>query len=404
VSLLSQLFTKLRGFQEKKGLSNLAIVTAVELNDQHGTGIFVRNLLDDPTEVNVFCSKLIYGGADRHFKIPEDASLDSAARRLIRNQPVDKILCVPYFPSEFRFAVKLKEKTEAPLCTFLMDDQNIFTQEIHDRDVQALLNQSDLILAISPEMAEVYSRKYNREVLFFPPFVTPRSPFVKSRWNFSKSEEIGRGAMIGNIWSQKRFAQILDLLDETGISIDWYGHGGKAPWLEGTPEEWVKKGLCYHGWLEKEKLIQKLAEYPFVLMPSGEMDASDDKLSFSKLSLPSRLVFLNARVGVPVLVLGHPETAAARFVRRFGTGVSASGQPVAFRQTIEKLLQPEFRSPLLANLARHADLWSHDNPGEMIWEALAGNRQKILQAEHQKFFKKDRSFRSEICVSAEIAP
>ena len=284
MSLLNQLFTKLRGFQENKGLSKLAIVTAVELNDQHGTGIFVRNLLDDPSEVHVFCSKLIYGGAERHFKIPEDASLDSVTLQLIRNQPVDKILCVPYFLNEFRFAVKLKKETGAPLCTFLMDDQNIFTQEIPDRDVQALLNQSDLILAISPEMAEVYSRKYNREVLFFPPFVTPRSPFVKSRWNLSKSEEIGRGVMIGNIWFQKRFAQILDLLDETGISIDWYGHGGKAPWLEGKPEEWVKKGLCYHGWLEEEQLIQKLAEYPFVLLPSGEMDASDDKLSFSKLS------------------------------------------------------------------------------------------------------------------------
>jgi hypothetical protein len=254
-----------------------------------------------------------------------------------------------------------------------MDDQNIFTQEIHDRDVQALLNQSDLILAISPEMAEVYSRKYNREVLFFPPFVTPRSPFVKSRWNFSKSEETGRGAMIGNIWSQKRFAQILDLLDETGISIDWYGHGGKAPWLEGTPEEWGKKGLRYHGWLEEEKLIQKLAEYPFVLLPSGEMDASDDKLSFSKLSLPSRLVFLNARVGVPVLVLGHPETAAARFVRRHGTGISAPAKPEPFIAALAQLGKVEIREKLQQNLEKNAKLWSRDDLGEAIWEVLDGN-------------------------------
>ena len=382
----------------------IAIVTAVELNEQHGTGIFVRNLLDDPSEVHVFCSKLIYGGAERHFKIPEDASLDSVTLQLIRNQPVDKILCVPYFLNEFRFAVKLKKETGAPLCTFLMDDQNIFTQEIPDRDVQALLNQSDLILAISPEMAEVYSRKYNREVLFFPPFVTPRSPFVKSRCNFSKSEEIGRGAMIGNIWSQKRFAQILDLLDETGISIDWYGHGGKAPWLEGTPEDWVKKGLRYHGWLEEEQLIQKLAEYPFVLLPSGEMDASDDKLSFSKLSLPSRLVFLNARAGVPVLVLGHPETAAARFVRRFGTGISAPSQLQAFQEAATRLLQSEFRAPILANLARHAGLWSHDNPGEMIWQALAGDRTKILQAEYQRFFEKDLPADTGTCEPVKIVP
>jgi hypothetical protein len=40
----------------------------------------------------------------------------------------------------------------------------------------------------------------------------------------------------------------------------------------------------------------------------------------------------------------------------------------------------------------------------MIWEALAGNRQKILQAEHQKFFKIDCSSRLGICEPAEIAP
>jgi len=146
------------------------------------------------------------------------------------------------------------------LCAFFMDDQNIFTHEIHHRDVKALLNQSDLILAISLEMAEVYSRNCNRKVLFPP-------PFVKSRWNLSKSEDIG--------------------------------------------------------------------------------------------------------------------------------GISARGQPVAFRQAIEKSLQPELKSPLLANLARHADLWSHNIPSEMIWEALAGNRQNS--------FIKDRCSRSGICETVEIA-
>ena len=377
MSLLNQLFTKLRGFQENKGLSKLAIVTAVELNDQHGTGIFVRNLLDDPSEVHVFCSKLIYGGAERHFRIPEDASLDSVTLQLIRNQPVDKILCVPYFPNEFRFAVKLKEKTGAPLCTFFRDDQNIFCNEVSSSDVQQLIDHSDLVLAISPEMAEAYSRKYNREVLFFPPFITPRAPLIKSRWKFSKSEETGRGVMIGNIWSQKRFTQILNLLGETGVSIDWYGHGGRAPWLEGNSVEWAKKGLKYHGWLEEGDLIQKLVEYPFILLPSGEMDESDDKLSFSKLSLPSRLIFLNARVGVPVLVLGHPETAAARFVRRWGTGISSPSRPGPFLEAMSQLHDSKFRDPLLANLENNASRWGHDNPGNAIWEALEGKTEAL---------------------------
>jgi hypothetical protein len=175
----------------------------------------------------------------------------------------------------------------------------------------------------------------------------------------------------------ERFAQILDLLEKTKIQIDWFGRGGHAPWLLGTPEEWAKKGLRYHGWLEEEQLIQKLAEYPFVLLPSGEMDASDDKLSFSKLSLPSRLIFLNARVGVPVLVLGHPETAAARFVRRWGTGISSPSRPGPFLEAMSQLHDSKFRDPLLANLENNASRWGHDNPGNAIWEALEGKTEAL---------------------------
>ena len=129
--------------------------------------------------MNVFYSKLIYGGAVRHFKIPEDAELDSNARRLIKNQPVDKKLCVQFFLNKFRLAVKLQEETGALLCAFFMDDQNIFTHEIHHRDVKALLNQADLILAISLEMAEVYSRNCNRKVLFSPAFRKKPLEFVE---------------------------------------------------------------------------------------------------------------------------------------------------------------------------------------------------------------------------------
>jgi hypothetical protein len=58
---------KASGVPGKKGLPKLTILTAVELNDQHGTGIFGRNLFDDSSQVNVFYSKLIYGGGCETF-------------------------------------------------------------------------------------------------------------------------------------------------------------------------------------------------------------------------------------------------------------------------------------------------------------------------------------------------
>lgn len=339
-------------------------------------------------DYHVFCTHFLYKDQKNHIKIPQDAPSQKKCIFFLQRE-ISKILCIPYYPTEFHFSVTLKDQISAPLCTFLMDDQNIYSKEVKDRDVKKLLDKSDLILAISPEMAKAYSEKYQKEVLFFPPFVTTGVPFVESTWESLTSNNPPRGAMIGNVWSQKRFSQMLDLLGKTRMQIDWYGHGGRAPWLQGSREEWAKNGLHYHGWLEEGDLLAKLAGYPFILLPSGEMDESDDKLSFSRLSLPSRLVFLNARVGVPVLVLGHPQTAAARFVRRFGTGISTSGKPELLQEAANKLLQNEFRAPLLANLKRYAHLWSHDHPGEVIWEALAGNRQKILEAEYQKFLETD---------------
>ena len=355
------------------------VVTAVELNDQHGTGIFAQKLISKKSNVLIFCSKFIYGGANNHVNLSDYRNFDAAIQKNLQSKRVDKILCIPYFQDNFKFAVALKKATQAKLCTFFMDDQNIFCNQVPDSDVQKLIDHSDLILAISPEMADAYLNKYKKNVYFFPPLVSPRVKILNSCWSATASNSLSRGAMIGNIWSQRRLQQILDLLGKTRIQIDWYGHGGKAPWFQGSKEEWAKTGLHYHGWLEEGDLLTKLAGYPFILLPSGEMDESDDKLSFSRLSLPSRLVFLNARVGVPVLVLGHPETAAARFVRRYGTGISAPAKPDPFLAALAQLGNPKIRENLQQNLAKNAKLWSCDDPGAAIWEAMEGNMAPLCE-------------------------
>src|SRR6185295_121744 len=72
---------------------------------------------------------------------------------------VNRILCVPYFADDVRTAIGLKEVFAAPLCTFLMDDQNLFADGIPDSLMSALLEKSDLGLAITAQLRSAYAQK-----------------------------------------------------------------------------------------------------------------------------------------------------------------------------------------------------------------------------------------------------
>jgi len=84
---------------------------------------------------------------------------------------VRRILCVPYYPDDVKTAIAAKEIYDAPMCTFLMDDQNIFARGIDDVLMKSLLEKSALRLAISPELRDAYQAKYMLPFWYMPPVV-----------------------------------------------------------------------------------------------------------------------------------------------------------------------------------------------------------------------------------------
>ena len=360
------------------------LITAVETNSHHGVGILLQRFFPDSSDFVCVRSSSLYNGEEpfgsEHHELSTRflslAETEEHLRRILALYPVRRILCVPYYREDFIHAILAQKITGAPLCTFLMDDRNIFVPEVPDHWVGDLLAASDLRLGISPELCAAYQHKYRQEILLLPPALGKSPPLIPCYWRPEPGEPL-RAAMIGNVWTARRFEQLRGLLRASGLHVDWYGNGPKAKWLAGTPEEWEADNLRCMGFFPEEDLIAALASYPFILVPSGSLDAEDDNPAFSRLSLPSRLLFLHGSTDTPVLILGSEETAAGRFVTRLGTGLCAPYDAGALQQQIQRLVDPATRLTLRTNIRQWSKSLVLSEAGDWIWHALESGRPKV---------------------------
>ncbi len=354
------------------------LITAIETNNHHGVGILLQRMFGQGEEFVCLRTTSQHGGSepfgsDHHelcSRFLTDAETEHHLGAILSLYQIRRILVVPYYREEFVHGVIAKRLTGAPLCTYLMDDQNIFAPLVHDQRVKELLEISDLRLGISPEMCAAYSAKFGTPVHLLPPLAEPTNNYLPNYWQ-PEPDETPLCAMLGNVWTDRRFAELRRLVHGAGLRVHWYGNGPKANWLTGTVEEWEADGIEPMGFLPEEDLITSLAAYPFVLVPSGSLDADDDNPAFSRLSLPSRLVFLHARTDTPVLLLGSPETAAGRFISTIGSGLCCRHESTDLALCIKALREPATRARFRQNIRQHAPSMTMPAAGSWIWESLA---------------------------------
>jgi len=354
------------------------LITAIETNDHHGVGILLQRMFARGEDFVCLRTTSQHGGHEpfgsNHHELCSrfltDAETELHLRAILALYRIRRILVVPYYREEFVHGVLAKRLTGAPLCTYLMDDQNIFAPLVPDLRVKELLAASDLRLGISPEMCAVYSEKFEVPVHLLPPLAEPTSGYLPNYWQ-PEPDETPLCAMLGNVWTDRRFTELRRLVQAAGLHVHWYGNGPKANWLTGSVEDWEADGIEPMGYLPEEDLVAALASYPFVLVPSGSLDADDDNPAFSRLSLPSRLVFLHARTDTPVLLLGSPETAAGRFISTIGSGLCSRHEQADFARCTKALCDHALREQLRANIRRHAPSMSMPDAGNWIWNSLA---------------------------------
>jgi hypothetical protein len=351
------------------------IISAIEINDDHGVGIFIRRLFPDSRNFIAIRSLSLYGGENRFgsadFELGKELqNVEQRAncfRRILKGHTADRILAVPYFAEDFENAYAAKSLTGAPLCVYLMDDQNIFEPCVPDRTVIRLLKVADLRLAISREMALAYQEKFGVSFHVLPPVMT-KLPADRAPGDIDS--EVGRAALLGNIWRVETLQRFRELVRNSGLCVDWFGNGPKASWLGVSAKDLEQDKIFCQGFLPDAALLQSLERYPFMIVPSGSLGADDPNLAFSRLSLPSRLIFALVGAQIPALVLGNAETAAGRFVRDLGIGIVADYDSEDLARAIGQLLDPATQRLFRENGRRTASRLVLEEGGEWVWRSL----------------------------------
>lgn len=350
------------------------VVSHAEVNALHGTGVLLHRLFGDAADLASIRSRDDYDARQRFGVwsarvVQPDPDRGAALRRVravLGPTPPSRILAVPYHPDDVLTALALLDAGGGPLCTWIMDDRNVQAQGIPDGLLDELLRRSTLRLAVSQELCDAHRGKFGVPFAFVPPVVdaalvapVPLAPPADAR----------RGIMIGNVWGQRWLARLCQVVEGSGIEIDWYASSGLR-WHALGEAELRRAGIRRREGLPDAALVAELRRAGFAVLPTGTLDADDDGAAIARLSLPSKLVYTTAAAHLPVLVVGSPDTAAARFVVRAGIGLTVPYERRAFRAAAAELARPEVQAALRGAAAALAPAFSAAGAREWIWRSL----------------------------------
>jgi hypothetical protein len=357
-----------------------AIVSHIEVNDHHGVGVLLARMFGQCENIVSIRSKDFYEGRQAfgaaHFCISHgSASRDEVFWKVLkslRGSTVKRVLCVPYFPDDVLNAIALKELFGVPLCTFLMDDQNLTADGIPDSLMRELLAKSALRLAISPELYAGYELKYGYKMWFMPPLVSDR--FILTRVNQlpDTALESKSAVIIGNIWGQRWLELLRHTVRDSGVTLRWYNNG-EFRFVSCTKEALAGDGILLQDASRDpdERMVELLRQAPFVVVPSGVLDDTDDRRFIAQLSLPSRIPYILATSQAPMLVMGSPETAAARFVSTAGIGIVAPYDRRAFQDAVQRISRPDLNLKMRRAAMQLAMGFTDAGGAEWLWQSLA---------------------------------
>ncbi|MCE3267239.1 MAG: hypothetical protein K0S15_1948 [Solirubrobacterales bacterium] len=353
-------------------------VTHAELNNRHGTGAVLSKILArEPALIVIYSTKLFNGESvgDLALNLPQWTQDPAEARPPVQaalaGHEVGRILAVPSGASDPLTAVVAAELAGAPLVTYLMDDQNVYSDAIPDHAMEVLLERSVLRLTISTALRSAYEEKFGCEFWLLPA-VNDERLFASPAFAPAANKP-PRGVIIGNVWSRDVLEDLRATVREAGLRIDWYGNAGK-PFLEIDAGELARDGIELHGNLADDPLVEALRGYDYAVMPSRALSRDHEHDWLYRASLPSRLIYVMTSALLPQIVLGDPETTAARFVTAFGLGTVSPYQPEQFAEAVRRVTAPPERAAIRGRAAELSPSFAAEPVAGWIWRSAAAGR------------------------------
>jgi hypothetical protein len=363
------------------------VVTLNEVNDRHGTGPLVQRVLASRRRILSIRARFDYGiqefgewSAILSHKGKTTSQIREDVQQALGDLHVDRVLCVPYEADQLLTSIAIHDLCQAPVCTWIMDDQNIAAHRIPDAVMREALTKSSLRLATHPELCRAYERKFGLPFFILPAVVPER---LLCRRPCAAEVRPLRAALVGSIWEQSWFDQLCRTLEGSGLAIDWFGNH-RSPWVHYREADLARAGIHPHGVVPEERLAEELRRYSFAIVPVSPLDGSDSNPGIATLSLPGRILFIAAASNTPTLVIGGEATCGAHFVKHFGIGEVIPYRSASFLAAAERLSLPETQAAMRSNATRLAPALS--DQGISDWLLQSTRRAEPADQRFQQLF------------------
>ncbi len=339
------------------------LVSHNEINNSHGTGILLQRLFAAAPNLITLRPRSSYDGKD----LIGFANLWLCQRPLSRLQlhrlfafllsglTVRSVTCVPYEDIDLRAALAIAEILDAPLVVYVMDDNTLIGRGIDPQTMQRAVDRARLRLVISTEMREAYEARFRQRFHVLPPLV---SDYLIGRAGAVDRQGDHTAVIVGNIWRQRWLDNLARVISEAQLPVRWYANMTSAPWIRVDEAALAAQGIVVEPPLPEAALVEAVATAPFCVVPTTDGDDEPGALAIARFSLPSRIPLLLASCHMPMLVVGDPDSAAARFVRRFDLGLSCGYAPAELRRCIAQLVDPQCQARFRANARTLASRFS----------------------------------------------
>jgi hypothetical protein len=356
------------------------IITSCEVGPAHGTGTLLLRMFPDSSRIislrtsNFYDGMQTFGAAQYCLPLAQSSlpEITSWVKWRLAGTRVRRIVVLPYLPADPLVALAAQQVTGAPICTYIMDDKNVCADGIEDETMSRLLGQSKLRLVISPEMRDRYRSKYELDFYVVPPLV-PETLLKRDPVFPPEHTDPRRGVLLGNVWGQRWLDMLRASLRDSGYSVDWYCNQMIPAGLVFDRAELAIDGIVFHEPVPEAELPPLLARYPFALVPTDTLDgySPPSVRAIAELSLPSRIPTMIAMAHLPILIVGSPNTCAARFIERFALGEVVPYDQLAITDSLARLNQADVQSAIRGRAAELAGQLSAEGSGEWIWQSLA---------------------------------
>ena len=360
------------------------VINANDLTSAHGTGVLLGRVLKQAPDYLLLRAFNSWGGAQTaypaaeyvfgRYSQPRAEIADFVATRL-RPWDIGHILSVPYTREDVVMAIVAQAITGAPLSIWVMDDNCLVADGVPRALMAELVRAASARFAISPSLRDLYAETFDTPFHMLPPLVASELLRCGDAAGGRSTSDRPRAAIVGNIWTQSWLDRTLDLLAQCDIETDWYTSAGHFDFLTIDLDRLRRAGVSIRPGLDARETAMRAAAADFVLAPSTDMaEDTVQAASIGHMSLPSKLAFVTAAAGAPIMVLANGPSGAADYVRRFDLGEVSTYEVGDFRNAVDRLRLTSRQIDIRQRSLQMADGFDVDGSYELITRTAQNGR------------------------------